>query len=138
MKRLLSVMALLLTLSTSYRCLEAEQKEAEGYEMTTYYVAFLYRGPKWTPEETEEVKRIQEGHMANIRKMAADGKLVLAGPFSDNGKLRGMFVFQVGSMDEAKALADGDPAVQAGRLVAEIHPWFAAKGIRVDPPRKSY
>jgi len=75
--------------------------------------------------------------MANIRKMAAAGKLLLAGPFSDDGKLRGMFVFQVGSLEAAKALTDGDPAVQAGRLVAEIHPWFSAKGIRVDPPRKS-
>ncbi len=136
MEKSITVLALLITLGPCAYSLRAQQKDAEGYEMTTYYVAFLYRGPNWTPEVTEETKRIQEGHIANIRKMAADGKLVLAGPFSDDGKLRGMFVFQVGSLQEAKALTDGDPAVQAGRLVAEIHPWFSAKGIRVDPPRK--
>ena len=31
-----------------------------GYQMTTYYVAFLYRGPRWTPQETAETKKIQE------------------------------------------------------------------------------
>ncbi len=113
------------------------QKTVAGYEMTTYYVAFLSRGPKWTPEVTPETERLQEAHMANIRKMAADGKLVLAGPFTDDGKLRGMFVLTVGSLEEAKALADADPAVRAGRLLAEVHPWFSAKGIRVDQTPKS-
>ena len=113
------------------------QKTVAGYEMTTYYVVFLSRGPKWTPTVTRETERLQEAHMANIRKMAADGKLVLAGPFADDGKLRGMFVLTVGSLDEAKALADSDPAVKAGRLVAEVHPWFSAKGIRVDQIPKS-
>jgi len=69
--------------------------------------------------------------------MAGSGKLVLADPFSDDGNLRGMFVLQVGSMEEARALTDDDPAVQAGRLAPEIRPWFSAKGIRVDPPQKS-
>ena len=72
--------------------------------------------------------------MGHIKEMAAAGKLTLAGPFSDDGNLRGMFVFQVGSMEEAKALCDADPAVRAGRLAAELHPWFSAKGIRIDPP----
>jgi uncharacterized protein YciI len=136
MKNSIMSLALLLTLGTSPQSFRAQQKTVEGYEMTTYYVALLYRGPKWTPEVTEETKRIQEGHMANIRKMAGSGKLVLAGPFSDDGTLRGMFVFQVGSIEEAKALTDDDPAVQAGRLAVEIHPWLSAKGIRVDPPKR--
>jgi uncharacterized protein YciI len=105
------------------------------YAMTTYYVGFLSRGPKWTPEVTEETKKLQEAHLANISRLASTGKLVLAGPFMDGGSLRGMFVFQVGSMEEAKALCDTDPAVQAGRLAVELHPWYSAKGIRTDPPK---
>ncbi len=105
------------------------------YAMTTYYVGFLTRGPKWTPEVTEETKKLQEAHLANISRLAGLGKLVLAGPFMDGGSLRGMFVFQVGSMEEAKALCDTDPAVQAGRLAVELHPWYSAKGIRTDPPK---
>jgi uncharacterized protein YciI len=104
-----------------------------GFEMTTYYVGFLYRGPKWTPEETPETRKIQEGHMANILKMGAEGKLVIAGPFADNGDLRGLYVFRAASAEEAKALVESDPAVQAGRLRFELHPWYAAKNIIVTP-----
>jgi uncharacterized protein len=103
--------------------------------MTTYVVGFLYRGPKWTPEVTPETQKIQEGHMANIRKMAKEGKLILAGPFADNTDLRAMFVFLTDSTEEARKLCDGDPAIQAGRLRVELHPWYSAKGIRVDPPK---
>ena len=107
-----------------------------GYEMTTYYVGFLYRGAKWTPEETAETRRLQEAHMANIVKMGAEGKLVVAGPFADKGDLRGLYVFRVASAEEAKALVESDPAVAAGRFRFEIHPWYAAKNITVTP-RKS-
>ena len=69
--------------------------------------------------------------MANIRKMAETGKLILAGPFTDDGDLRGLFVFRTGTLEEAKALAEQDPAVKAGRLRLEWHPWFAAKNITV-------
>jgi uncharacterized protein len=121
----------------------AEEKAGPQIEMTTYYVGLLYRGPNATTEPTPETQKIQEAHMAHIREMAQSGKLLLAGPFSDDGKLRGMFVFRVDSMEEAKALSEADPAVKAGRLVVELHPWYSAKGIRVDttpkpadPPRK--
>lgn len=107
--------------------------EVGGWEMTTYFVGFLYRGPKWTPETTPETTRIQEGHMANIRRMGEAGKLLVAGPFSDDGALRGMYVFKVDSMAEAEKLVRSDPAVQAGRLRFELHPWFAAKNITVTP-----
>ncbi|HKF42878.1 MAG TPA: YciI family protein [Thermoanaerobaculia bacterium] len=102
-----------------------------GWEMTTYYVGFLYRGEKWTPEETPETKKLQEAHMANIQRMGAEGKLVVAGPFTDGGDLRGLYVFRAASAEEAKALVESDPAVKAGRLRFELHPWYAAKNITV-------
>jgi uncharacterized protein YciI len=92
--------------------------------MALYYMVLLKRGPKWTPEVTDETKKIQEGHMANIQRMADSGKMVLAGPFLDGGELRGIFLFKVDSAEEAKAMMDSDPAVQAGRLIGEIHPWM--------------
>src|SRR5207237_10821027 len=85
-----------------------------GFEMTTYYVGFLYRGPKWTPEQTPETESLQKAHLANIMKMAQEGKLVVAGPFTDAGDLRGLYVFRVGSMAEAQALPGTDPAAKAG------------------------
>jgi uncharacterized protein YciI len=68
--------------------------------------------------------------------MAESGKMLLAGPFGDSGDLRGMCVYRVDSEAEARSLAEGDPAVQAGRLAVEVHPWMSAKGIQTPPPSK--
>ena len=103
----------------------------DDYEMTTYQVAFYRKGPAWVPSTTDEHKKLQADHLAHIGKMADTGKLILAGPFGDNSDLRGMLIFRVDSAEEAKALAEQDPAVKAGRLVLEWHPWFAAKNITV-------
>ncbi len=107
--------------------------EPAEWEMTTYQVAFLRKGPAWTPGSTPELEKLQAAHLAHIGRMAETGKLVIAGPFADGGDLRGMFVFRVDSLEEARALAEQDPAVRAGRLVLEWHPWFAAKNIVVTP-----
>lgn len=104
-------------------------KPVQPLKLTKTYLAFLTRGEKWTPEKTPETEEIQKGHMANINKLAEMKKLVAAGPFGDNGRLRGIFVFRVGSLEEAKALTATDPAVQAGRLAMDIHPWLIPEGV---------
>jgi uncharacterized protein YciI len=87
------------------------------------------RGDKWTPEKTPATEAIQKAHLANIQRLADMKKLVVAGPFGDNGRLRGIFVFRVDSLEEARNLASTDPAVQAGRLALVIHPWVVPEGI---------
>jgi uncharacterized protein len=98
-------------------------------KLTTVYLGLLSRGKKWTPEQTPETKQLQEAHLANINRLAALKKLVVAGPFGDDGNLRGIFVFQVATMEEARSLAETDPAVQAGRLEIDMHPWLVPEGI---------
>jgi len=98
-------------------------------EMDRYYIGFLRRGPKWTAESTPETQQIQAAHMAHIGQMAGSGKLVGAGPFSDGGQLRGVFIFKVASLEEAKALAEADPAVKAGRLAVDLHSWTGPGGV---------
>lgn len=105
------------------------KKLATPVKLTTAYLAFLTRGDKWTPERTPATEAIQKAHLANIQKLADMKKLVVAGPFGDNGRLRGIFVFKVDSIDEARSLAATDPAVQAGRLALQIHPWVVPEGI---------
>lgn len=100
--------------------------------MTIYYLVLLHRGSAWTPEKTPETQKIQEGHMANIQRLADSGKLILAGPFGDDTPLRGLFILQAASLAEAQELCNTDPAIKAGRLRAEIHPWWGPKGIRYD------
>lgn len=60
---------------------------------------------------------------------AAEGKLVLAGPFLDGGELRGIFLFKVETLEEARALVETDPAVAAGRLKMELRPWYGSAAI---------
>lgn len=96
---------------------------------TSYVFGVLVRGPKWTPEVTEETKKLQEGHMANINRLSEAGKLVLAGPFVDGGARRGVFIFKVDTLEEAQALTETDPAVKAGRLKIELHRWAVPKGV---------
>jgi len=108
---------------------EVMKKAASPIKMTAAYIGFLSRGAKWTPEKTPQTEELQKAHMANIHKLAETKKLVVAGPFGDNGQLRGIFVFKVGSLEEAKDLAATDPSVQAGRLSIDMHPWLVPEGI---------
>ncbi|MGI8899173.1 MAG: YciI family protein [Pyrinomonadaceae bacterium] len=108
---------------------EVMKKATSPLKMTTAYIGFLSRGAKWTPEKTPQTEELQKAHRANIRKLAETKKLVVAGPFGDNGQLRGIFVFRVASLEEAKELAATDPSVQAGRLSIDVHPWLVPKGI---------
>jgi uncharacterized protein YciI len=128
--RILSAAALLAAAATLATIAAAGPEE---YEMSTYQVAFYRKGPAWTPSTTPEHQKLQSEHLAHIGKMADTGKLILAGPFSDGGDLRGMLIFRVDTPEEAKTFAEQDPAVKAGRLVLEWHPWFAAKNITVTP-----
>jgi uncharacterized protein YciI len=105
------------------------KKPSSPFKLTTAYLAFLTRGAKWTPEKTPATEELQKAHMANIIRLAEMKKLVVAGPFGDNGQLRGIFVFKVASIDEARALTETDPAVQAGRLAIDIHPWLVPEGV---------
>lgn len=110
--------------------------QAPKYEMDNYVVGLFVRGPKWTPGITPESTKIQEGHMANIQRMADTGKLIVAGPFSgNNDTYRGMLIFKT-TLEDAKQMVAEDPAVKAGRLTLELYPWFAAKGLKVAPPLK--
>jgi uncharacterized protein YciI len=104
-------------------------KPVKPLKLVPVYFVFLTRGEKWTPEKTPATEEIQKGHMANINRLAEMKKLIAAGPFGDDGRLRGIFVFRVATLDEAKALTATDPAVQAGRLAMEFHTWMVPEGI---------
>ena len=92
--------------------------------MAQYIFGLIYATPERPDISDEEAERIQEAHLANIRRLMASGELVLAGPFVDGGDLRGIFVFDVPTVEHAESLVATDPAVQAGRLRVELHPWW--------------
>ncbi len=113
--------------------MKAAEKPISIDRLETAYLGFLSRGDKWTPEQTPQTEELQKGHMANINRLAQMKKLIVAGPFGDNTALRGIFVFRVASLDEAKTLAATDPAVMAGRLKIDIYPWMVPIGVLPKP-----
>jgi uncharacterized protein YciI len=106
----------------------AAKLKADDLGMRTYVMALLKAGPN-RDRPREEAQKLQAAHRENIRRLAAEGKLVLAGPFGDNGELRGIYVFDVATVAEAEALTRTDPAVQAGQLVMELHPWYGSAAL---------
>ncbi len=129
--KMLAIATCLIISSAFIYAQDTTRARVDQTEMKQYYMVLLYRGDKWTPEQNDSTRMIQEGYMQNIRQLAQEGKLILAGPFLDNTDLRGLFLFDVDTMEEAKILCDSDPAVLAGRLRVEIKPSYGAKGIAV-------
>ena len=108
---------------------------AQKREFEKYQLVLLKRGPASSPEQTDESRRIQAEHLAHLTKLGESGKLVIAGPFADqpDPTLRGMCLYRVGSVEEARALAEADPAVKAGRLRVEALTWYVEKGYMTFP-----
>ena len=97
----------------------------------TVYFGFLKHGPNRKPGDgdTPEVQELQKAHLANINRLAETKKLVMAGPFGDDGDYRGIFVFRVGSLKEAQDLAATDPMIKIDRLRLDLHPWHVPVGV---------
>jgi len=101
---------------------------ADEYGMKKYVMAFLKKGPN---RELDSLKaaELQAAHMQNIGAMAEAGKLVLAGPFFGDGELRGIYIFDVRSIEEAEKLTNSDPAIQAGSLAMELKEWYGSAAL---------
>jgi uncharacterized protein YciI len=107
----------------------AEKLGADDYGMNRYVFAFLKAGPN-RDQDSLTAAKLQQAHLANIGRLAQEGKLVLAGPFLDEGDIRGIYIFAVETVEEATNLTETDPAVQAGRLTMELHPWYGSAGLK--------
>ena len=106
----------------------ANELGADNYGMKRYVMAFLKKGPNRT-KDSIKAANLQMAHMSNIKRLAEEGKLALAGPFLDDGELRGIYIFNVETVDEAKKLTETDPSIQAGSLVMELHPWYGSAAL---------
>jgi len=84
------------------------------------YVFCVLKTGKANIEDADERSKIFAGHFANMKRLAEQKKLVLAGPFVEGAPKRGLYIFNVPSIEEAEALVKTDPAVQAGVFEYEL------------------
>ncbi|MEO8501034.1 MAG: YciI family protein [Vicinamibacteria bacterium] len=108
----------------------AERLGADQRGMRAYVFVVLKTGPK-TDQTKEESAKLFAGHMANIKRLAALGKLVLAGPFmaENERKYEGIFIFNLKTVKEAEELLVTDPAVAAGRFSYEAYSWYGTAAL---------
>ncbi len=113
---------------TTYDAQLAQKLGADNYGMKRYVMAFLKSGPVKMKDSVAEAQ-LQNAHLKNIIRLASEGKLVVAGPFLDNQEIRGIFIFNVSTVEEARKLTETDPAIKAGVLVMDLHPWYATAAL---------
>ncbi len=99
------------------------------YTMTRYYFGMLKKGDKWTTQASSELQQTQLGHLWHIRRMLDAKKYLAAGPFAGNNDVLGIVVIAADNLDAAKAIAEADPAVKAGRHRVEYVEWYVAKEV---------
>ncbi len=95
--------------------------------MQQYFIAFLKRGPNRS-QKNEESDSLQKLHLEHLGRMYEEGYADISGPFGDDGDIRGITIYNTPTFEMADSLANMDPMVKSGRLVIELHPWWAAKG----------
>lgn len=111
---------------------KAKKLGADELGMRNYVIAFMRAGPvKLTSSRDFDVLR--KAHLKNMVRLYDDGKLLIAGPFTDGKSLRGFYIFDVPSVEEARILTVSDPAVKAGALIMELHTWYGSAALKEIP-----
>lgn len=89
-------------------------------QSSSYTFVFLNKKTNAEQLPKAEIDKLMEGHMANIERLANEGKLIAAGHFEGGG---GIFIFNTTSVDEAQSWLDSDPGVKANRWDVEVLPY---------------
>jgi uncharacterized protein YciI len=107
----------------------ADSLGADDYGMKMYMLVLLKTGPEKT-DDKKITDSLFSGHLQNIKRLADEGKLIVAGPLQMNEKnYRGIFILNVKTTDEAKLLLQTDPAIRAGLLAAELYGWYGSAAL---------
>ena len=106
------------------------QASGTPIEFDSFILVLLVRPPNAPEKPKAELDQLQEGHMANMRRLADEGRLFKAGPTEDfSGRnVRGIFILNTDSLEQAKEWVATDPSVKAGRLAPEFMKWYVQKG----------
>jgi uncharacterized protein len=112
-----------------YNKVLADSLGADEYGMKMYVLVLLKTGPVII-DDKKITDSLFAGHMKNIQRLADEGKLSVAGPLQKNDKnYRGIFILNVKTLDEAKALLQTDPTIKAKVLDAELYGWYGSAAL---------
>ncbi len=108
----------------------AKKLGADAYGMKSFFFVVLKTGLNTTTDQTL-IKESFQGHMANINRLVAEDKLIVAGPFGkNNDHYRGLFIFQnVKTEAELRELLLTDPAIKNELLSFSIYPWYGSAAL---------
>ena len=107
----------------------AKKLNADEYGMKNYVLVILKTGENKTTDK-EELNKLFRGHMENIQRLVKEGKLIVAGPFGENNLTwRGLFIFDVKTVEEARELVQTDPAIKAGIFDVDLVPWYGSAAL---------
>jgi uncharacterized protein YciI len=96
-------------------------------EMKRFWLVELRKGPNRNQDSASRVK-IQAAHIANIERLAKEGKIIMAGPIGIEDDLQGIFLMNCSDSTEVEKFVQTDTAVITGRLIMKYYPWWTAKG----------
>ena len=96
-------------------------------EMKRFWLVELRKGPNRNQDSASRVK-IQAAHLANIDRLAKEGKIIMAGPIGVEDDLQGIFLMNCSDSTEVEKFVQTDTAVITGRLIMKYYPWWTAKG----------
>lgn len=106
----------------------ADAAGADERGMRQYVLVILKTGPN-NMTDAEGRKKMFAGHFANMERLAAQKKLVLAGPLDGKEGRRGIFVFATPEIEEAQKLVATDPVIVQGEMVAEYHRFYGSAAV---------
>lgn len=106
--------------------LQADTSVYSG-EMKRYWLVHLLKGPHRDQDSASRVK-IQAAHIANIVRLAKEGKIIMAGPIGVEDELQGIFLMNCKDSAEVERFVQTDTAVKTGRLIMKYYPWWCEKG----------
>jgi len=107
----------------------ARKLNADDYGMKMYVLVLLKTGDNKSTDKAYKDSCFA-GHMKNMGWLVELNKLTVAGPIGKNDNdLRGIFILNVPTIEEAKPLLDTDPAIKARFLSAELYPWYGSAAL---------
>lgn len=112
----------------NYDSAMAKRLGADEMGMRQYVMCFLKTG-SLKVEDAAKRSELMKGHFGMISRLANEGKLILAGPFTDGGEFRGIYLFDVKTIEEAKKLTETDPSIKEGYFKVDFIKWYGSAAL---------